>query len=896
MVSNLISDDIEIIQSFVSESVDLLDEAEPNLIELQNKFESEGSLDAELVNTIFRLFHTLKGSAGFLELKNMERVTHHAENLLDLIRKKKMDLSPQKIDVILNACDLIRKILKQVEVSGSDEGFEEESDLLVEELVKVLDQGSEDKRTQDESQKEIAEDIVPQETSLKEAYSVYTEKLKKYINLLVDDQSVEKNIGTIVKVVDDFIERAKNDGFDDIVYVLSKIQVYLKGVDDKTIYHALENSAFILQIIDVITDSVDNIIKGEKKYMKGAQGLVAFIDSLIEEASPVTDNGIKKKNEIENDSEAQSESEPVVDQDFMTAFYQETEELLDSLENSLLEYMKDTESSSYPQEIFRSFHTIKGNCGIVGFSMLENMIHKIETFFDFVRIKKIIMTQEIIQVILELIDAIRESIQNLKKGVENYFVESYANMNIIDSAIEKVRNSGDDTKESESDKYSESQEKFKLKKEEKMLVTPDKDFKTETTKSEDKGFSSDKLPSTSEKVVPPQARFLQRSSIKVDLEKVDRLVNWVGELAIAESMVVQNKILKDIDDSDFENAVHNLHRIISEIQYVSLSLRMVSIEPTFKKMLRLVNDLSRKANKRINLQLRGENTEIDKSVVELIGDPLVHILRNSVDHGIETIDERREKGKNETGNILLRALHDAGEVHIIIKDDGKGLNHSKILEKAVAQGLVKDSETLSEQEINKLIFEPGFSTAEKVTEVSGRGVGMDVVKKNLEKVKGSIDVDSKRDKGTTIKLRIPLTMAIMDGMLVEVGANSYTIPLFAIREFFRPETEQITITPDGQEVVKVRNELIPIIRLYNIFKLEPASEDLKEGILIIVEDNKENYCLLVDNILGQQQAVIKSLPEYLENIQGISGCTILGNGEVSPILDLNAIISKIKNN
>jgi two-component system chemotaxis sensor kinase CheA len=284
---------------------------------------------------------------------------------------------------------------------------------------------------------------------------------------------------------------------------------------------------------------------------------------------------------------------------------------------------------------------------------------------------------------------------------------------------------------------------------------------------------------------------------------------------------------------------------------------------------------------------------VDKTVIELIADPLVHIVRNAVDHGIEGTAERLGAGKPETGKLSLEARHESGEVWIVVRDDGRGLSRDKLLAKGIERGLVSgDGSALSDGEVFRLIFEPGLSTAAAVTDISGRGVGMDVVKKNIEKLKGRVDIRSKPGEGTIIVLRIPLTLAIMEGMLIRVGSARYTIPILTIRETFQPDRNRITVTMDGQEVVRVREEIIPVIRLHELFQKEPDHTELDRGILIIVEYNRKKACLFVDEILEQYQTVIKGLPNYLENVQGVSGCTILGDGEVSLILDVAGIMNR----
>jgi len=414
--------------------------------------------------------------------------------------------------------------------------------------------------------------------------------------------------------------------------------------------------------------------------------------------------------------------------------------------------------------------------------------------------------------------------------------------------------------------------------------------KPQAEKSEDND-NSEKPDSKDVRDVQPA----DRQGIRVDSEKLDMLVNFLGELVIAEAMVTNNPDLAGSELENFERAAQNLRRIITDLQDVAMSMRMVPLSKTFRKTVRLVHDLSLRMGKEIKLELIGEETEVDKTVSDYITDPLLHIIRNCADHGIESPEERKAAGKPRVGNITVEAKHEGGEIIIRVSDDGRGLNREKILAKGLETGLIgNEGKNFSDQDIFRLIFEPGFSTAEKVTQVSGRGVGLDVAKKNLEKLKGRADIRSIPGKGTTLILRIPLTLAVIDGMLVRVGQAVYTVPMLSIRDAFRPVSDQITKTMDGQEIVRTREELIPVIRLHRFYKIIPDQTELDRGILITVMSGDRSICFFADDILGHHQTVIKGLPGYVQTARGISGCTILDNGEVSLILDVGSIIDIVE--
>jgi two-component system chemotaxis sensor kinase CheA len=381
-----------------------------------------------------------------------------------------------------------------------------------------------------------------------------------------------------------------------------------------------------------------------------------------------------------------------------------------------------------------------------------------------------------------------------------------------------------------------------------------------------------------------------KQDIRVDLHKLDLLINLVGELVIAESMVTRCPAVAHVEDEYYNRAKHQLRRICDDLQDCAMSVRMIPLSATFRKMIRLVHDLATKSGKKIKLNLLGEETEVDKTVIEQIADPLVHIVRNSCDHGIEPAEDRFKAGKSDQGEVTLEGKHEGGEVWIMITDDGRGLNRDKIISKALERGLAgPDIKDWPNERIFKLVFEPGFSTADKVTDISGRGVGMDVVKRNIEKLNGRIDISSQTGKGSTFTLRIPLTLAIVDAMLVRVGGGKYMIPTLVIRESLVPSQNQVTITPEGREILRLREEMLPIVRLYDVFGCQPGATKLKDGILIVAEDGGRSFAFFVDEIIGQQQTVIKGLPDYIGEAHGFSGCTILGDGSVSLIVDVGAV-------
>ncbi len=396
-----------------------------------------------------------------------------------------------------------------------------------------------------------------------------------------------------------------------------------------------------------------------------------------------------------------------------------------------------------------------------------------------------------------------------------------------------------------------------------------------------------KVLETSRVPEPPKAP--DASSVRVETAKLDHLMDMVGEMVVAQSLIRHSHVLLSANDSRLIGDISHLARVTAEVQRATMSMRMVPVSQMFQKIERLIRDLSRKAGKQVVLETSGTDTEVDKTVAEELSDPLLHMVRNSVDHGIEEAGERKTAGKDPTARIRLAAYHQGGQVVIMIADDGRGLNAEKIRKKAEQKNLVASTSSLTEAEIYQLIFAPGFSTAETITDVSGRGVGMDVVRRNVEKLRGRIETQSTLGLGTTFLLKLPLTLAIIDGLVVEVGSSRYVIPLPVVREIFRPLEGTLFSIVGRDEMVLVREQLMPIVRLNQRLGIQARAKLPSEGLLVVIESESKRFCLLVDDLLGKQEIVIKSLGETFKDVSGFSGCAVLGDGRVGLILDTDGI-------
>lgn len=393
------------------------------------------------------------------------------------------------------------------------------------------------------------------------------------------------------------------------------------------------------------------------------------------------------------------------------------------------------------------------------------------------------------------------------------------------------------------------------------------------------------------KAPAPTQSFASSPTIRVDTEKLDKLVNLVGELVIGVARVNQLADLagRETDHTELSSAVEALDHISRDLQEQVMRVRMIPVEGTFNRFQRVVRDLASELGKKIHLEMSGSETELDKNVIEQIADPLKHLIRNSADHGLEPPRERLAAGKQDTGTIWLRAYQQEGKIIIEVADDGRGIDRNKLLNKALERGLATPGATYSDKDVYGFMFQPGFSTATTVTEVSGRGVGLDVVRQNIEALRGSVDVESTLGAGSTFRIKLPLTLAIIDGMTVRVGGEILTLPLLSILESIRPLAQDVKRVEGKGELITVRGEYLPLVRLYEVFNLPTERTDPTQALVVIIESVSKRFGVLVDDILGEQQAVIKSLEQNYQKVEGIAGATILGDGTVSLILDIHGL-------
>ncbi len=639
------------------------------------------------------------------------------------------------------------------------------------------------------------------------------------------------------------------------------------------------------------------------------------------------------------------ELEPMLD-----LFVFETMQLSEQLEQIIINCESTgSYSSGAIGEVFRIMHTIKGSSAMMQFHEVSSLAHAVEDMFQLLREDNsvIIDYSKLSDVLLEGIDFIRIEMQKIKNGdlpdgqsgtlvnklkvflahsqEEDQQAEAYDRhykavvyfdpdckmenvraFNIIhnlkniahsisylpenileEDSIQTIQKEGFQLWFAADSSYEKMNEFFS-----KTIFLNDLELvelKQEQVaqSSEEKGGVMDEAELKAKEI--PEA-VSHQSIISVNVSKLDKLMDLVGELVVSEAMLTRSTKLEDLASDFYAKAARQHRKIIHELQDVAMSIRMVPISATLQKMNRIVRDMSRKLSKKVRLEIVGEETEVDKNIIERISDPLMHMIRNAIDHGIEPAQERLAKGKPELAVITLEARNSGGDVLISVRDDGKGLDRDRILAKAREVGLIsRPDNEISDKEVYSCIFLPGFSTNQTVTEFSGRGVGMDVVTKNIGAIGGTVTVDSVRDKGTVITMKLPLTLAIIEGMIIRVGNARYTIPIINIREAFKAKEEDVFTNPEGIEMLLSRNACHPIIRLHQLYKVETSVTDISEGMILMVEDEDKTLCIFADGLIGQQQVVVKSLPEYIKGFRkakGVSGCTLLSDGGISLILDV----------
>ena len=630
--------------------------------------------------------------------------------------------------------------------------------------------------------------------------------------------------------------------------------------------------------------------------------------------------------------------------DFYQTFFDEADELLADMEQHLLDLVPSAPDIEQLNAIFRAAHSIKGGAGTFGFSVLQETTHLMENLLDEARRGEMTLSADIINLFLETKDIMQEQLEAYKHSREpdaasfEYICSALRQLALeakgesaeqppapaalkvvepVPAVGQKTRIRLSGLKAGEADAL--HQELMNLahltaveKTADALSAILDGDVAQDdivavlcfVIEAEQISFEAvadeapaARAPAAQPDTESPQAavvrdkapRASESTSIRVAVEKVDQLINLVGELVITQSMLAQRSgELDPVQHGDLIGSLGQLQRNARDLQESVMSIRMMPMEYVFSRFPRLVRDLAGKLGKQVELIQQGSSTELDKSLIERIIDPLTHLVRNSLDHGIELPEARIAAGKSASGRLTLSAEHQGGNICIEVTDDGAGLNRQRILAKAASQGMAV-SDSMTDDEVAMLIFAPGFSTAEQVTDVSGRGVGMDVVKRNIQEMGGHVEIRSKPGTGTTIRILLPLTLAILDGMSVKVSDEVFILPLNAVMESLQPSAGDLHPLAGGERVLEVRGEYLPLVELWKLFDVEGAKTDATSGIVVILQSAGRRYALLVDQLIGQHQVVVKNLESNYRKVPGISAATILGDGSVALIVDVSAL-------
>ena len=703
------------------------------------------------------------------------------------------------------------------------------------------------------------------------------------------------DLGTMLNNLDDLIEVSENYDPPTFHEIAIACKHYVEHITLENICQTkpIEEGVLLLK-------SIIHHRKKGAEFSFDYSDVLTLLNSGFESAKAKKTEALDASEELETPEELEEKAPEITppaglvkisaaDMEILNDFVSESFENLDTIENKLMDLEQDPANIEIINDIFRPFHTIKGVSGFLSLTKINKLAHATENLLDGARGGDFSINPAATDAILESVDTLKALVEKVKKGLATGFLQPDEDID-TKPLLEKLQKIQAALTSGKKEPLGEILIRKKAVNRESIEDAleiqrgcPDKkigEILVEERKADPGQIISALMEQNSSRNKP-------ESQVKVSTQKLDDLVDFAGELVIAQAMLRQ----KTSGDMELNQSVAHLGQIVTNMQNIAMSMRMIPIKATFMKMIRLVRDLSRKVGKDVTLSMAGEDTEIDRNVVDALYEPMVHMIRNSLDHGIEQESDRKAKGKPLQGTIHLRAYHKGGYILIEIEDDGKGLDKERILEKAISTGLISSHEQITDARIYDLILEPGFSTAEKITDVSGRGVGMDVVKSGIEKFRGHLNISSKKDQGTKFTISLPLTLAIIDGMLIGVDNEKYVIPTTSVQKAFKPgPTDYFTVEGKG-EMVKDRGNLIPLIRLSEIYKSGDRKKPVQDCLVVVVESKDEKRGLLIDELLGKDEYVIKSLGESLKNIKGIAGGAILSDGRVGLILDIHGIFS-----
>ncbi len=879
----------EILLTFIDECGEHIQAAEESLLKLE---EDPSRLDS--LNDVFRSFHTIKGSAHFLNLKNISEFAHEAENFLSEIREGKVKFSKSNLELAFRAIDELKMLVAGVKADGSDskspdyrrlmtafkKGGAHEAPASVEEVAAVP-------LTAEGLAKKVISDLEHISNALMQAE---TDDLKTFINL-------KNSLNSVAKVCTDEVA----------VSVIEAAGFQLDEIITSTADDCFQIVSVASAMIESCITHLESRISGQKSKAAAPAVRTAVSRAVKPAAEKIEKTVIEPAAEVVIAEslpaiEVSFEFEPdSIDREMFLTFIDECLEHIQASEEALLNLENNLEDITSINTVFRAFHTVKGSSSFLGLAGVTELAHHAESLLVKIRDKEIPYNKSFADICLRSVDILKTLIVSLKIGdykkPDNYddllrlLMSPELKKGIVPqfAAASKVKPGSSAATASPAAVVS-------LKSPvESFAVAPAVKI-TETAPRLNVPAAAAQVKSAVEapeaKKTPVSTNDEEESTVRVKIARIDKLIDMVGELVISHSMVAQDEAMVNGANHILAKKVMQSGKIIRELQDLSMTMRMIPFRATFQKMARVVRDISGKNGKEIDFITSGKETEVDRNLVDIINDALMHMVRNSVDHGIEPPEVRKQAGKPEKGRVVLSAFHSGGNVVIEIKDDGKGLDRPKIVKKAIEKGLIKSDETMSDSEVFNLVFLPGFSTADQITDISGRGVGMDVVKTSIESLRGRIDITSMPGNGCCFSIKVPLTLAVTDGMLIKVGSQRYIIPTANIYLTFRPKIEDIFTMAGRGEMVMLHQKMIPVFRLHKIFNISNAIENPWDSLFVVIDDGDNKHCaVLVDELLGQQQIVAKPLGNALGKIEGISGGAILGDGKVGLIIDTKEIVS-----
>lgn len=707
------------------------------------------------------------------------------------------------------------------------------------------------------------------------------------------------DLPALAKLHDAFLELS--EAVEDKTNPVGKIVVACGDLVKKIVMDDVDCKDTALSTLNEAVTGLQSVIRDKREFLE-----VKFpqeFQNVLRAEAPAAEDAAEEPSEIDDpDNESYILTFENVDTEIMAEFITEGREHCTLAEQMMMDLETGSDQEAAVGSIFRSFHTIKGGAGMLDLGPITVVAHESETLLDLAREGKVTIEGKIADVIFTSIDTLRELMNCLEEGLSTGEAKECAPImsGVLGTLREILKDPSKVAGEEASTRVGDilvdmgtiSQEQIND-----TLENKEKEGERLGEALVKQGVVPAKTMANVLRVQKHMRKGKQgpvtsavKEMVRIDTERLDGLVDQIGELVVAESMVGGDDEFMAAASPRLVRNVSHLNKITRELQEMGMSLRLVPVRPTFQKLARTARDLSKKSGKKITLTMSGEDTEVDRTIIENISDPLMHIIRNSVDHAIESPADRVEKGKSEEGQIWLRAYHKSGNIHFEVEDDGQGLDKDKILAKAREKNLIDASAELSDKEIFQLILLPGFSTAKKVTDVSGRGVGMDVVKKNLDAMRGSLEIASVRHEGTTLTMKLPLTLAIIDGMMVRIAQEPYILPTISVVESLHLTPDMVSTIGGKGEMINLRGMLLPLIRTADLFGLTPEGGPRSEDVVVVVEDGEKQTGLVVGELLGQRQTVIKSLESKFVKQKWISGGAIMSSGNVGLIIDIGGLI------